>query len=80
MAEEEQQTLDMDKLEKFVFHVYEFLEGAVVSGMIYLGDRLGLYRALADAGPIDQRRAGARKPACTSAGCASGCAARPRRA
>ncbi len=52
MAEEEQQTLDMDKLEKFVFHVYEFLEGAVVSGMIHLGDRLGLYRALKDAGAI----------------------------
>jgi len=45
-------TLDMDRLKEFVEHVYGFLEGGVVSGMIYLGDRLGLYQALRDAGPV----------------------------
>jgi len=46
------QTLDMDRLKEFVEHVYGFLGGAVVSGMIYLGDRLGLYQALRDAGTV----------------------------
>jgi 2-polyprenyl-3-methyl-5-hydroxy-6-metoxy-1,4-benzoquinol methylase len=46
----EPQQLDFDKLRTFVKHVFDFLSGAVVSGMIYLGDRLGLYTALRDAG------------------------------
>jgi 2-polyprenyl-3-methyl-5-hydroxy-6-metoxy-1,4-benzoquinol methylase len=33
----------------FAFQVFSKLEGAVTAGMIHLGDRLGLYRALADA-------------------------------
>ncbi len=33
----------------FTFQVFSKLEGAVTAGMIHLGDRLGLYRALADA-------------------------------
>jgi len=48
----EAQNLDFDKLKDFVKHVFDFLGGAVVSGMIYLGDRLGLYAALRDAGPV----------------------------
>ena len=43
-------TLDPDALKQFQFLVFTKLEGAVTSGMIHLGDRLGLYRALADAG------------------------------
>ena len=33
----------------FTFQVFSKLEGAFTAGMIHLGDRLGLYRALADA-------------------------------
>jgi len=45
--------LDTDALKMFQFLVFTKLEGAVTSGMIHLGDRLGLYRALADAdGPL----------------------------
>ena len=50
MSSDEPQQLDFDKLKGFVKHVFDFLSGAVVSGMIYLGDRLGLYTALRDAG------------------------------
>jgi 2-polyprenyl-3-methyl-5-hydroxy-6-metoxy-1,4-benzoquinol methylase len=41
--------LDPDKLLMLAFTVFSKLEGAVTAGMIHLGDRLGLYRALADA-------------------------------
>ena len=44
--------VDREKLEKTVEHIFGLLGGAVVSAMIYLGDRLGLYRALADAGTV----------------------------
>jgi SAM-dependent methyltransferase len=42
-------TADPDLLKLYAFQVFTKLEGAVTSGMIHLGDRLGLYRALADA-------------------------------
>jgi 2-polyprenyl-3-methyl-5-hydroxy-6-metoxy-1,4-benzoquinol methylase len=48
----EPQNLDFEKLKEFVLHVFGFLSGAVVSGMIHLGDRLGLYAALRDAGVV----------------------------
>jgi 2-polyprenyl-3-methyl-5-hydroxy-6-metoxy-1,4-benzoquinol methylase len=48
----ESRGLDLQKLKDFVEHTFGFLSGAVVSGMIYLGDRLGLYRALQGAGPL----------------------------
>jgi SAM-dependent methyltransferase len=38
-----------DRLRLFTFQVFSKLEGAVTAGMIHLGDRLGLYRALAEA-------------------------------
>ncbi len=41
--------LDPEKLGMFSFQVFSKLEGAVTAGMIHLGDKLGLYRALADA-------------------------------
>jgi 2-polyprenyl-3-methyl-5-hydroxy-6-metoxy-1,4-benzoquinol methylase len=49
---DDSQPLDFDKLKEFVEHVFGFLSGAVVSGMIYLGDRLGLYHALRQAGSV----------------------------
>jgi SAM-dependent methyltransferase len=45
-------TLDVDALKRFQFLVFTKLEGAITSGLIHLGDRLGLYRALADGGPL----------------------------
>ncbi len=39
--------LDVDALKMYSFLVFSKLEGAVTSGMIHLGDRLGLYGALA---------------------------------
>jgi 2-polyprenyl-3-methyl-5-hydroxy-6-metoxy-1,4-benzoquinol methylase len=36
----------------FVKRVFDNLGGLVVSGMIYLGHHLGLYRAMQDAGPV----------------------------
>ena len=41
--------MDPDKLKMFSFLVFSKLEGAVTSGMIHLGDNLGLYSALRDA-------------------------------
>ena len=41
---------DREALQRFSLLVFSKLEGAVTAGMIHLGDRLGLYRTLADAG------------------------------
>lgn len=42
-------TINPDKLKFFSFLLFTKLEGAVTSGMVHLGDQLGLYRALAAA-------------------------------
>jgi 2-polyprenyl-3-methyl-5-hydroxy-6-metoxy-1,4-benzoquinol methylase len=47
--------LDPEKLKHYARHVFDALGGAMTSSMIYLGDRLGLYRALAAAGAADSR-------------------------
>jgi SAM-dependent methyltransferase len=44
--------IDIEKATKTAEHVMGLLGGAVVSGMIYLGDRMGLYRAMSSAGPL----------------------------
>jgi 2-polyprenyl-3-methyl-5-hydroxy-6-metoxy-1,4-benzoquinol methylase len=41
---------DPDLLKMFSFNLFSQLSGAVTAGMIHLGDRLGLFMALADAG------------------------------
>ncbi|MDO8364864.1 MAG: class I SAM-dependent methyltransferase [Actinomycetota bacterium] len=41
---------DPDALKMFSFQVFSKLEGAMTSGMIHLGDQLGLYAAMKDAG------------------------------
>lgn len=46
----EQSALDPDKLAMFSFQVFSKLEGALTSGMIHLGDRLGMYTAMRAAG------------------------------
>jgi ubiquinone/menaquinone biosynthesis C-methylase UbiE len=48
----EQQAPDMDKTLEFLEHVMGQMEGAIVSALVYLGDRLGLYRAMQGAGPV----------------------------
>ncbi|MCP4007588.1 MAG: methyltransferase domain-containing protein [bacterium] len=40
------------ELQAFSFNVWSYKQGEMVSLMIHLGDRLGLYRALAKAGPV----------------------------
>lgn len=42
--------IDPMAVKLFSFHVFTKLEGAVTSGMIHLGDRLGLYRQMARIG------------------------------
>lgn len=43
-------TVDPDRLKLFSFNVFSQLGGAVTAGMIHLGDKLGLYTAMAEAG------------------------------
>ena len=47
MSDDRTRDVDPDRLRMFSFLVFSKLEGAVTSGMIHLGDRLGLYAALA---------------------------------
>ena len=42
--------IDSDRLKLYSFLLFSKLEGAVTAGMVHLGDRLGLYRALRAAG------------------------------
>jgi len=44
--------IDMEKVGSLAELAFGFLGGAVNSGMIYLGDRLGLYRTMAGAGQL----------------------------
>ncbi len=44
--------LDPDALKQLSFTVWSYKMGEVVSAMIHLGDRLGLYRAMAGQGPM----------------------------
>ena len=47
--------IDPDELKRFSFSVWNFKQGEVVSMMIHLGDRLGLYQAMNGAGPLSAR-------------------------
>src|SRR5262245_39735270 len=50
--DEHSSMIDGEKMKAMVERVFGILGGAVNAGMIHLGDRLGLYRALAGAGPL----------------------------
>jgi SAM-dependent methyltransferase len=52
--------LDPEKLKNFLKKVFGAFEGAATSAMIYLGDRLGLYAALADGKPTSSAELAAR--------------------
>lgn len=47
--------LDPDRLKAFSLRLFGYMNGATVSMMVCLGDRLGLYEALADAGEVTSR-------------------------
>ena len=44
--------IDPDELKRYSFSVWSYKQGEMVSLMIHIGDRLGLYRALDGAGPM----------------------------
>ena len=46
---------DPQDVKAYSFNVWNYKQGEVVSLMIHLGDQLGLYRALAGAGPLTAR-------------------------
>src|SRR4051795_10586667 len=52
MATIEQQPLDPEKLQSFVFRAVEEVGATLNAALVVMGDKLGLYRALAGAGPL----------------------------
>ena len=52
MADDNTTTLDQDAVKMASFKVWTYKMGEQVSAMIHLGDRLGLYRAMAGAGAM----------------------------
>ena len=44
--------LDPDELKAYSFRVWNYKQGEMVSLMIHLGDRLGLYESMDGAGPL----------------------------
>jgi len=52
--------LDPERLKEYSKHVFGLLNGAVTSALVYLGDDLGLYRALAEHGPATSAELAAR--------------------
>jgi SAM-dependent methyltransferase len=52
MATVEQAPLDMQKLEQFVFRAVDEVGATLNTALVVMGDRLGLYKALAGAGPL----------------------------
>src|SRR5215813_3319945 len=46
------QAIDLEKAGKTAEQVFGYLGGALVSAMIYLGERMGLYQAMRGAGPV----------------------------
>ena len=53
MNEDAPRTVDPDRLRETSQQVFGALSGAMTAAMIYLGDRLGLYRALAGRPPFE---------------------------
>jgi SAM-dependent methyltransferase len=47
--------MDADQAALFAYRVWSYKQGEMVSLLIHLGDRLGLYRALDGAGPVTAR-------------------------
>jgi 2-polyprenyl-3-methyl-5-hydroxy-6-metoxy-1,4-benzoquinol methylase len=52
--------LDPEALKRYSLNVWSYKQGEIVSLMIHIGDRLGLYRALQGAGPVTATELAAR--------------------
>jgi SAM-dependent methyltransferase len=52
MATIEETPLDLEKLNAFVFRAVDEVGATLNTALVVMGDRLGLYRALADGGPL----------------------------
>jgi hypothetical protein len=63
--------LDPDEVARFAFRVWSYKQGEMVSLLIHLGDRLGLYRVLDGAGAVTAQDWPDGRD-CTRVGCASG--------
>ena len=50
--EQEATEVDVDKLMQFVFRAVEEVGATLNTALVVMGDRLGLYRAMAGAGPL----------------------------
>ena len=50
-AAESTESIDSDRLKAFAFLLFSKLDGAFTAGMVHLGDRMGLYTAMAEGGP-----------------------------
>ena len=74
---ERTQDMDHDTLDEFLGRFVGDLGAVGSAGAMVIGNRLGLYRALAR-GPGDRRRSSPSAPGTTCAISPSGCAARPR--
>jgi SAM-dependent methyltransferase len=44
--------IDMDKLQQFVFRAVDEVGATLNTALVVMGDKLGLYKAMADAGPL----------------------------
>ena len=51
---------DPDELKRYSFSVWSYKQGEMVSLMIHIGDRLGLYKSLDGAGPLSAAELAAR--------------------
>ncbi len=51
--------IDQEALKKYSFAVWSYKQGEVVSALIHLGDRLGLFHAMAGVGRVDSHTLGA---------------------
>ena len=71
MADEKQQ-LDWDKIKKFSKQVSNDIGAAMLGALSYIGDRLGIFSALAEAGAVTSTAAAPSAPDSTSAICANG--------
>ena len=52
--------VNMDVAMEFTEKLFGYMEGAVVSALVYLGDSLGLYKAMQDAGPLNSEELAAK--------------------
>jgi len=52
MSSKDSNAPDVQEVKDYAFNVWTYKKGEIVSLMIHLGDTLGLYRALAGAGPV----------------------------